>query len=308
MNSSFWEQKKMAALAVPITTIASHEGFERAKRSKRTYYSPFRKEKSPSFVVYPESNRWVDYGLVGSHRGGDGINLVQMLHKFDFKEAVEYLLAMDGKDILPPPSESTRGGMAVHASGRQRVDEVVEIRSRSLVSFLASRRIPAEVARQFCKEVHYTYSQSGRNYFGIGFANDLGGWVIRTAPYTGEPKGKKMDILASGITTIRLEEGRVNPEAYVFEGFLNFLSWVVLFGQPDRDVIVLNSVENKEALSDVRSLGTEILHCFLDNDEAGDGALTFLRRESGCDVIDHSELYRDEGLNDLNDYLCGKRV
>lgn len=304
MNSSYWEQKRMAALAIPIAVIASHEGFKRAKLAKRTYYSPFREEMTPSFVIYPESNRWVDYGLAGSHRGGDGIDLVQMLHNFNFKDAVDYLLAMNGKDILPPQAKLPRHGMTVHAGGRQRVDEVIEIRSHSLINFLASRRIPIKVARQYCKEVHYTFCQNGRKYFGIGLANDLGGWVIRTAPYTGEPKGKKMDILASGITTIRLEEGRVNPEAYVFEGLMNFLSWVVLFGQPERDVIVLNSVENKEALSNLRSSGTEILHCFLDNDDAGDKALTFLQRESGCNVIDHSGLYRHEGLNDLNDYLC----
>lgn len=294
----------MAALAIPIATIANHEGLERAIRSMRTYYSPFREEKTPSFVIYPDTNRWVDYGLVGSYRSGDGINLIQMLHHFDFKDAVDYLLAMGGKDILPPQAKPARFGMAAHVGGRQRVDEVVEIRSRSLINFLASRGIPIKVARQYCKEVHYTFCQNGRKYFGIGLANDLGGWVIRTAPYTGKPKGKKMDILASGITTIRLEEGRVNPEAYVFEGLMNFLSWVVLFGQPERDVIVLNSVENKEALSNLRSSGTEILHCFLDNDDAGDKALTFLQRESGCDVIDHSGLYRHEGLNDLNDYLC----
>lgn len=290
------------ALSIPICRILEHEGIQ--PHHGRVYRSPFREDKDPSFHIYPDSNRWVDYGLIETHRGGDGINLIQKLKGFTFKEAMDYLLEMDGgspSQHLPHPQQLqvTRGRrFNVH-----RIDLVCKLVSSSLISYLISRHIPLGIAMKYCREIHYTHVPTNRRYFGIGFPNDLGGWVVRTAPSPRYPNGTKLDVSAYCISTISKDKGKVAKEAYVFEGFMDFLSWVALFGEPDKDVIVLNSVENVGAMSHLSSAGTEVIHAFLDNDIPGKGALTYLTINSGCRVIDRSELYRNEGLKDLNDYL-----
>ena len=266
--------------------------------------SPFREDKNPSFAIYADTNRWVDYGLLEAHRGGDSINLIRKLKRISFKEAVDYLLNMDGilsAQSLPLPSlPQVSSGKSFSA---HRIDCVGTITSRPLVAYLHSRRIPLGVARKYCKEVHYTYLKTSGAFFGIGLQNDAGGWAIKTAPYPKCPNGKKLDVLAYGISTIRKEDGKVCKEAYVFEGMFDFLSWATLYGDPDKDVIVLNSVENVNALSRISSTGTEVLYGYLDNDIPGKGALAYLAINSGCRVVDRSELYGKEGLKDLNDYL-----
>ena len=58
----------------------------------------------------------------------------------------------------------------------------------------------------------------------------------------------------------RKENGKVCKEAHVFEGVFDSLSWVTLYGDPNKDVIVLNSIENVKALSRLSSTGAEALH------------------------------------------------
>ena len=301
-----WETRKRIALAIPIGRILEHEGFHKPPSGKM-WASPFREDKNPSFAIYTDTNRGVDYGSPEKHRGGDGINLIQKLKGLSFMEAVDYLLEMDGIESVPNlPCPSTPKNTGGKTFTSQRIDSVGPITARSLIAYLHSRHIPLAVAQKYCREVHYTYLKTGSEYFGIGFPNDAGGWVIRTAPYPKCPKGNKLDILAYGITTIRKEDGKVCKEAYVFEGVFDFLSWVTLYGDPDKDVIVLNSVENVKALSRISSSGTEVLYGYLDNDIPGKAAVAYLAINSGCRVIDRSDLYREEGLNDLNDYLVAR--
>lgn len=88
----------------------------------------------------------------------------------------------------------------------------------------------------------------------------------------------------------------------VFEGFMDFLSYLSLKSNPTPaiDTVVLNSVTNlTKAVPFLQSHRT--VHAFLDNDEAGQK--TFVRlRESlpSAEVIDQSVFYHSH--KDLNDY------
>jgi hypothetical protein len=182
------------------------------------------------------------------------------------------------------------------------IDSISDISHPALVRYLTTRCIPLPVAQRYCREVRYHLPGAGGR-FGIGFPNDEGGWVIRTAP-SGDYKGFKGDILASGISSIRVATGSISPQAYVFEGFFNFLSLVALVGWPERDVFVLNSAGNASRLKGLATKGTRELFVFPDNDDAGRRAFKVVTDLSGCVVHDDSGIYVDKGLNDLNDYLC----
>ncbi len=71
-----------------VDTIRGH-GVE-LKRFGHVYKAacPFHSEKDPSFVVYPDSNR---FQCVGCHESGDVIDFMQRFHGLDFKGALNHL-------------------------------------------------------------------------------------------------------------------------------------------------------------------------------------------------------------------------
>jgi hypothetical protein len=163
------------------------------------------------------------------------------------------------------------------------------------------------------------------DYFAIGFPNDKGGFVLRSSCFKG---------CTSQAPTI-LKNG--NPACYVFEGFMDFLSYLTLQGidRLPQDVVVLNSVVNlRKAMPFIQ--GHQVINLCLDNDEAGWQAArlikvgtyskmegTFPKISAGfvaqeyranaekaptrpTGINDLSERY--SGYKDLNDYLCRKPV
>lgn len=68
---------------------------------------PFHEEKTPSFVVYPDSQTFYCYGG-GCHKGGDVIHFVQEIDKLSFAEAVEMLADRAGITLVPD-KKSTSG-------------------------------------------------------------------------------------------------------------------------------------------------------------------------------------------------------
>ena len=115
--------------------------------------------------------------------------------------------------------------------------------------------------------------------------------------------------LYSLITHIR-QSGKARNTCYVFEGFMDYLSFLTLrqescpnYPELDgQDYIVLNSVSNiNKALYPLGNY--ERIHCFFDNDHAGMEALRQIRMEYGRDryIRDASQIYG--GCKDLNEYL-----
>ena len=106
------------------------------------------------------------------------------------------------------------------------------------------------------------------------------------------------------------QSGKAKNTCYVFEGFMDYLSFLTLrqescpnYPELDgQDYIVLNSVSNvNKALYPLGNY--ERIHCFFDNDHAGMEALRQIRKEYGRDryIRDASQIY--SGCKDLNEYL-----
>ena len=151
-----------------------------------------------------------------------------------------------------------------------------------------------------CSEAHFTHN--GKRYFAIAFPNVLGGYEIRNRYFKG-------CIAPKDISHIR-QPGTARETCYVFEGFMDYLSFLTLrlencpkYPELDRqDYMVLNSVANiSKALYPLGSY--ERIHCFFDNDRAGMEALQQIRMEYGRDLYirDASQTY--SRCKDLNEYL-----
>lgn len=82
------EDKVQKVLAVPIERVVSR--IVQLHRSGKNLKGlcPLHKERSASFFIYPETNR---FWCFGCNTGGNSINLIQQMYNLSFKEAVQYL-------------------------------------------------------------------------------------------------------------------------------------------------------------------------------------------------------------------------
>jgi hypothetical protein len=287
-----------------ILPVSGNEG-------RGMYRSPFRDDCNASFKVDYERNLWHDFR---TGEGGSIIDLVMKMEHCSFFQAASMLESLNGQSLM---SRQDYFNMSTRDSGPAfAIREVKPLSHPALLDYLSGRRISLAAARQYCREVHY--SVGGKDYFAIGFPNDKGGFVLRSSCFKG--------CTLQAPTT--LKNGSL--ACHVFEGFMDFLSYLTLQGidRLPQDVAVLNSVVNlRKAMPFIRS--HQVINLCLDNDEAGRQAARLIKEGIASElnaypvptgslpnsegvpirlteINDLSERY--SGYKDLNDYLCRKPV
>lgn len=261
------------------------------------YNSPLRAEKAPSFKVNLDRNLWYDFGM---GKGGNIIALAQELYQ---SNDIPYLLnCITEQSPSVCPVSFSFGQQSLQSSSAPHV-EIVPLSSPALFAYLQERGINTELAKRECKELRSF--RDGKPYFTIAFPNASGGYEVRNKYFKGCTAPKD-------ITHVR-QQGEPRETCFVFEGFMDYLSFLTIRKQrspeyPDlntQDYLILNSTSNlSKALCPLGDY--ERIHCFLDNDNAGRKAVEVIQNEYGLRVRDSSHLY--SAHKDLNDYLCGKRL
>ena len=259
------------------------------------YKSPFREEHDASFKVNMERNLWYDFGM------GKGGNIIALAKELYFCDSLPYLLNRIAEQTphIHPVSFSFQQQRA-EPSFQQL--EVHDLTHPALLRYLQGRGINIGLAKEECKELHFTHN--GKPYFAIGFSNVAGGYEVRNSFFKG-------CIAPKDITHIR-QQGEPREKCMVFEEFMDYLSFLTLrmkhcSTMPDldkQDYVILNSTANVSKAIEVL-YPYERIHCMLDNDEAGYKATRAISLEYSYHVHDYSHNYR--GYSDLNDYLCGKK-
>lgn len=242
------------------------------------YLSPLREERTPSFKVDYNQNVWYDFG---AGEGGSIIDLVMKLGRCNLQQAVAKL---ESHSFSFHREES-----AHFTNSTLQIVSVQPLHDKRLIDYLQSKRsININIAKEYCKEVHYT--TNGKPFFAIGFQSDAGGWELRNEYFKGSSSPKSP-------TTIR----QGSPTCLLFEGFMDMLSYLTLknIARLRVDMVVLNSVVNLKRATNFLN-GHSELHCFLDNDEAGKRAFAEVEK-LGKITIDQSSFYRNH--KDLNEYL-----
>lgn len=244
------------------------------------YLSPLHKENTASFKVNVDKNVWYDFGL---GKGGGLATLVNLLyHPNNFQEYLHHLNGI--RTSFPSTPQTARE----NSESFSNVD-VKSLSNSALVRYLGKRGITQQVASLYCKEIHY--QNHGKSYFAVGFPNRSGGYEIRNAYFKGCISPKDISVIYKG-----------DKDCHVFEGFIDFLSYVVLHG--DCDAVVLNSVINVPKSIDYLNRFDSV-YCHLDNDKAGHNATEQIKILCKVNVIDASDEY--EGAKDLNEFL-GKKM
>ena len=291
---------------IPIWELLSHLGIEPVSKrhggAQLMYHSPLRPDRNASFSVSTRKNLWMDFG---TSQGGNVIDLAIALKGYcPFREAVVWLeeqASFFRSDIRYRDVSRNDDSHMSRLSGHSGISNmrVEELTSPRLLEYLESRGIPAAIGQRYCKEAHYTVRD--REYYGVAFLNILGGMEIRSRSFKGCHGVKAPSVVS-------VEKTKRTSCCCVFEGFMDFLSYMVLEekGVPDivqsfpYDCIILNSTSIIQRA--IPFIGVyHIAYCYLDNDFAGKQALDTLDLLMPGRIFEMST--RFSPYNDLNDYL-----
>lgn len=270
------------AKAIDMVDYLSGLGYRPAKirNADYWYFSPLRDEKTPSFKINRKLNCWYDHGL------GKGGNIIDFGIEFHECSVGEFLQKLNGdfsfhQPVFQQPKVPEKESKIV-------VLQDIDLASFALLRYLEQRRIPIEVARQFCREVKY--KMKDKTYYGIGFKNDSGGYEIRNHYFKASSSPKD-------ISTIRND----SKEAFVFEGFMDFLTFKTIYkNQPsgNSDFVILNSISFFEKARPFMEQHQGI-RLYLDRDPAGKKCTQYALSLSEK-YLDDSCLYQNH--KDLNDW------
>ena len=284
----------------PIVAYLEREGINPIRRTPAyaLYRSPLREETHPSFKVDTEKNLWIDYA---EGRGGSIIDLCMLLEDCTLSEAICRLgqttsfdtacnNAVLSKEKVYSSNGSIRLPKEEMANGARILIDVSDTLPSHLQEYLTKVRcINLEKALPFLKSI--SYEVRGRRYEAIGFANLSGGYELRN------DKTFKGTVAPKDITPIF--ENKPQPVC-LFEGFMDFLSFLSIKEKVNNRCLVLNSVSNiGRSISYLNNQQVSSIRIFLDNDDAGRRATQELIK-AGFKVEDISVHYGN--FKDLNEY------
>ena len=287
MVMDFRKQKLSIAEAkemdmVKYLSLLGHDP-SKIKGNDYWYRSPLRQEKTPSFKINRKLNRWYDHGL------GKGGNIIDFGIDYYGCSVGEFLNKLNGGFSFQEPLKNIPK-IKNEPEHQLKILKDVELSSYALIHYLEQRKIPVEIATQYCREVHYELNT--KSYYGIGFKNDFGGFEIRNPYFKASSSPKDITTVKNG-----------SDEVTVFEGFMDFLSFKSIRENEVNntpDFVILNSLSLFEKARPFLESHKSI-KLYLDNDAAGQKvareALSHSKKYN-----DHSKLYQN--YKDLNDWLA----
>lgn len=286
------------------------------------FRSPFRDEAEASFHTSYLNGKWIwnDFGDIGGtvidfvmrhenlSRVKDALAFLDNLYP-QLKSQASFLQGkgrgeqrLSSEKEAPPTFSFQQQGRKAPASDLEFL-KAVPVHNPLIYSYLENERgIPRELIDRYLLQVHYRNKESGRIFFALGMKNMSEGHEIRVASdaysFTKSSLGKKDITFIAGAETGR---GKLN----VFEGMLDFLSLVAMYGvnQLKGDSIILNTTQLAERASDwIKSQSYNGINAFLDNDKAGEECLESLKKSLGEKSV-HTQNHLYTGYTDVNEAL-----
>ena len=255
------------------------------KENKKTafYFALDREEKIPSFSVNFEKNQAFDFGTGRSY---DVISIVQLIKKCSVSDALKYL-----SQFVCITEKKSKKKLTIKREN-YRIIKVQEVKHPTLVDYLKFRKVFEQ--KDLVKEVYY--EMGGKQYFGIGFENQFGGFEIRN-PYSKISLGKK------DITLI--QSNTKSSEIAIFEGFFDYLTFRNLEKNQSStcDYLILNSTSMLFKAEEILKNYSQIF-LFLDNDENGKSTKLKIQNQYKS-LEDCSLIYHD--FKDLNEWWCSNK-
>jgi DNA primase len=176
-----------------VEVISSYLQLNKSGRNFKAL-CPFHTEKTPSFVVFPESQRWYCFGAC--NEGGDVFNFVMRMEGWDFRAALEELAARAGVELRPPTPAQAQA-----AEEADQLRELLGAAARYYHHILINSP-QAEVARDYVEQRGLT--RETVDLFALGYS--LPEWH-RTADYLGQQSYSVDQLLKAGLLVEREGDG-----------------------------------------------------------------------------------------------------
>lgn len=248
------------------------------------YLNPFANESQASFKISKNLNYWY------LHSEGIGGNNTAFMKKYLKASVNEVLAWAENQNFSSFQNQNISNQKLENLTKPYEIFDVKVIQHPALLEYLESRKVDSQI--DFLHEIHYRMND--KNYFGIGFKNDSGGYEIRN-------KYSKICLGKKDITSIKNGSDNVK----IFEGFFDFLSFKniekSLENKPS-DCIIINSVSMISNIKNSLRIYQNI-ELYFDNDDAGNRAVEMIKTENQS-AEDCRILYSD--FKDLNDWLVHK--
>ncbi|MEA1848169.1 toprim domain-containing protein [Chryseobacterium sp. MHB01] len=248
------------------------------------YLNPFASESQASFKINKSLNYWYLFSE------GIGGNNIDFMRKYLNASVSEVLVWAENHNFSSFQKQNVPYQKFENLPKTYEIIEIKNVQHPALLEYLRERKVQNQT--EFLKQIHY--QNNNKNYFGIGFKNDSGGYEIRNK-YSKICLGKKdISTIKNGSDSLR-----------VFEGFFDFLSFKTLENELEKqpsDYLILNSVSMIQNIKN--SLEQYInIELYFDNDQAGNRALEIVS-DGLQNVKDCRALYYN--FKDLNEYLSKK--
>ncbi|WP_051585104.1 toprim domain-containing protein [Chryseobacterium sp. UNC8MFCol] len=272
--------------SIPLEEVLLSLGHLPTKQNEKEawYLNPFASESQASFKLNKRQNVWY------LHSEGIGGNNTDFMKKYLNASVKEILEWAEKQNFSSFHQQNISNHKVENLAKTYEVIEIKNVQHPALLEYLNERKVQSQT--EFLKEIHYRMND--KNYFGIGFKNDSGGYEIRN-------KYSKICLGKKDVTTIK----NCSDSLRIFEGFFDFLSFKTIENQLAKgpsDYLILNSVSMIQNVKN--SLGKyDKVELYFDNDEAGNRAVEIIRNETKK-IEDCRVLYSD--FKDLNEYLSKK--
>ena len=299
------EQARRIDLVAFIERLGHRVVPGKGKQGEAWFLSPFRTEKTPSFKVDRRANKWKDFAE--QYWKGDIVDFVQVYAdkqgwgSWDTSQALKELERLAGSLHVPSfkPYKVETTDQKPKARQRYEIMHVGRIRSVRLVEYLRSRKIYSYIAKQYLEEVHYRDTRTGKHLYGLCWKNTVGGYEMRN-PFFKTCLGPK------AISVIQVV-GETVPGTAIFEGMMDFLSYLLLLkGPPVSTVVVMNSRSLYQSTIEYCQSrnGIGCLLGFLQNDKYGLETAVKLKEALPSLLLQNQKYVEYE---DVNDYLTAKK-
>ncbi|MBX2841116.1 MAG: hypothetical protein KTR26_05065, partial [Flammeovirgaceae bacterium] len=158
------------ANALLLTELLSRMGYEPDSIKGKNYWykSPFREERTASFKLDINTNRWFDFG---EGAGGDTIAFAKYyLRTEDFKMVMEWL----GSNTLSPvaPKRANQKKVKIQKEINFKLIEVSTLNKPTLFKYLRRRGIAKQLGKTYLKQV--SFGSEEKAFSGLGFENNAG--------------------------------------------------------------------------------------------------------------------------------------
>ena len=278
--------KENASLLALLAAI----GYQPVKKTGNEYifHSPLRdNDNTPSFSVNDGLGCWYDHG---NGKGGNIIDFgLRYWPHLAFPEVLEKIAAsLNVSTTIDVLAKRKRSAVK---EPHYQILEIKELGSNPAIENYLTNRGVWVPAKGLLKEIYYyveDQQKNRKNFFAAGWQNELGAWELRNLHFKGCIGHKAISFIPGD-----------DKNLCVFEGFMNYLSWLTDEPFCEDSILVLNSLSLLQSgISKARSF--QNISTYFDNDASGRAATAALK-EVLPQCVDHSWVY--EGYNDYNDLV-----